>query len=314
MITRTKISFATLLLSAVVLLLGCAKSEKEEVHSAAAPADTVSLSNVLSSDAAIEDGDDSLRKFIRTADLRFKVKNVIEATYKIEDITRNLGGFVTYTHLTSRIDQHRSDEISSDSILETTRFTVVNTLTLRVPNIRLDSTLKALAPLVDYLDHRTVQANDIGLQLLSNQWAQQRSRKYEQRLNHAIENKRGALEDITIAEEHLYNKNEASDQAKLSQLSLRDQVRYSTVNIAIYQGQEVRREIIANFRNITIYEAGFGKKIMESLKSGWQILEAMLLFFTQFWALILLGIFAYWVVRKAGYLTKVRLKNKVAGK
>src|ERR1700741_3774994 len=39
-------------------------------------------------------GNDGVRKFIKTADLKFRVKSVIRATYDIEDITHQFGGFV----------------------------------------------------------------------------------------------------------------------------------------------------------------------------------------------------------------------------
>lgn len=41
-------------------------------------------SKKISSDAAVEENKDSERKFIRTADIKFKVKNVADATYNIE--------------------------------------------------------------------------------------------------------------------------------------------------------------------------------------------------------------------------------------
>ena len=48
--------------------------------------------NYASSSAAVETNKDSKRKFIRTAELKFKVKNVISSTYDIEDITNRHGG------------------------------------------------------------------------------------------------------------------------------------------------------------------------------------------------------------------------------
>jgi|GEM_PF-2565395 len=52
------------------------------------------------------------RKFIRTSDMRFRVKDVATATYRIEEVTRLLGGFVTYTHLESTIDEKKTARIS----------------------------------------------------------------------------------------------------------------------------------------------------------------------------------------------------------
>jgi len=52
----------------------------------------------LSSSAAEVSGD-STKRFIRTAQMRFRVENVRKATLSLEDIIRKNGGHVTYTHL-----------------------------------------------------------------------------------------------------------------------------------------------------------------------------------------------------------------------
>lgn len=64
-----------------------------------------STSNAITtSSAAVEKNKDSTRKFIRTAEMKFKVKSVINSTYDIENICNDQGGFVTYTNLASTIE------------------------------------------------------------------------------------------------------------------------------------------------------------------------------------------------------------------
>ena len=82
------------------ILISCGK--KEEASSADTTATEVGTGYVASS-AAKEPENESQRKFIRTADLKFRVKNVEKSTYNIEDITRHFGGFVTYTNLETTI-------------------------------------------------------------------------------------------------------------------------------------------------------------------------------------------------------------------
>jgi hypothetical protein len=171
----TSIAFAFLLSS-------CSQEHKaertSEEQSAESPVD-VKLADIdskakdqtsksISSSAAVETNKNGNRRFIRTADLKFKVKSVVKATYGIEDIVGQQGGFVTYTNLYSTIDYVNSTAISADSTLETTHFTVLNSMTIRIPNRKLDTTLKAIAKHIDYLDHRIITADDVALQLLSN--------------------------------------------------------------------------------------------------------------------------------------------------
>lgn len=252
----------------------------------------------VSSSAAVETGKDSSRKFIRTADLKFKVKNVIESTYDIENITGRQGGFVTYTNLVSDVNNVLNTPVSADSTLVTTSFTVRNTLVLRVPNTKLDTTLKEIARNIDFLDYRIIKAEDVALQILSNTLTQKRSAKNEERLTHAIDNRGKKLNETTLAEEVLLSKQEQADNAKIANLSLKDQVTFSTINLEIYQRQSIKRELISNDKNIDVYEPGFGSKLLESIKSGWSILEAFLVFLVRLWGLFLFIIICYVLYKK----------------
>lgn len=315
MLNRTTFSITLLIVLLILMIFSCNKRLEKDYENFAAADSTSSLESISPSDqsitssAAVENKKDTLRKFIRTADLKFKVKDVIQTTYKIEDITSRLGGFVTYTHLTSQINNHSITKISADSSLESTSYTVINYITIRVPNIRLDSTLKSIAPLVDYMDHRTIKADDIGLQLLSNQLSEQRVKRHEKRLTDAIDNRGKKLRETTEAEENLIYKQEVADNAMIANLSLMDQVQYSTITISLYQSEVTKKALIANEKNIEIYQAGFGTKLMESIYDGWKILEAFLLFIAQFWGLLLVGIVVFAAFRKYGYKLKRAIKK-----
>lgn len=279
-----------------VSILGC-NSQSEDMIKDTAIADSTSKIFIPSS-AAIENNKDSSRKFIRTADMKFKVKNVIQATYDIENITARQDGFVTYTNLTSDIDYVTTTAISADSSLETSYYTVSNSIILRIPNTNLDTTLKELSRNIDFLDYRIIKADDVALQILSNNLTQERSRKNELRLINAINNNKKALNETTHAEEVLSKKQEQADDAKVSNLSLKDQINFSTVNLNIYQRQTIKRELISNDKNIQEYQPPFGAKILDALKSGWFFLEALLIFLVKIWGPILLAIIAYFVYKK----------------
>jgi len=285
-----------------ILLFGCSPSRNEQMEKSVM-ADSTSNA-FISSSAAVENGKDTTHKFIRTAELKFKVKSVIKSTYNIEDITNRQGGFVTYTNLTSNIDKVTKIAVSADSSLETTYYTVSNSITLRVPNTKLDTTLKEISKNIEYLDYRIIKADDVALQILSNNLTQKRSAKNEQRLTNAIDNRVKKLNETTVAEEVLLSKQEQADNAKVSNLSLMDQINFSTINLYIYQRQTIKRELISNDKNIDEYKPDFGSKIIEALKFGLDILEAFLVFLIKLWGLFLLGILAFILYRKFGHKLK----------
>ena len=185
--TNFKIGGTILLLT---LAIACNKKAEERYsksanYSEAAADSTVSAVDEMSSSAAVEDKN-SKRKFIRTADARFKVKDVAQSTYKIERLTQNVGGFVTLSELRSSVTENDETQISQDSLLKTTRYEVNNTITLRVPNVKLDTLLRSLAKEVQFLDYRVIKADDVNLQLLANELSQKRNATIPSKTNQPV--------------------------------------------------------------------------------------------------------------------------------
>lgn len=289
----------------ITALWSCGPGSQERNYAASAETEEVEISNdLVSSSAAVENPKDTTRKFIRTAELKFKVKNVIKSTYDIEDITNRQGGFVTYTNLSSDIENVTTTEVSADSILQSTYYTVTNSMTLRVPNNKLDTTLKEISRNIDFLDYRVIKAQDVALQILSNNLSQKRLGKNAERLTNAIDNRGGKLDNVTNAEDMLLSKQEQADNAKISNLSLADQINFSTIDLLIYQRQAIKNELIPNKSNIDAYTPSFGTKLLESLKDGWSILAGFVVFLAKSWGIILLGLIVYLIYRQYGHKFK----------
>lgn len=272
--------------------LAVACKQREANTEAAADSTAVESADVISSSAAVEKKD-SNRKFVRTADLKFKVKNVAKSTYAIENIVSKNGGFVTFTNLKSNINEKSETKISQDSTLETTRFTVDNTITLRVPNTQLDTVLKSMVKEIAFLDSRQIKADDVALQLLSNKMTQKRLASHQKRLEKGIDSKGKKLNDITNAEDKVLERETEGDQTVLNNLSLEDQVNFSTVTLYLYQRESVLQEIVPNEKSINAYRPNIGLQIWDGLKTGWFMFEAIIAFVVQFWAIALLAALAF---------------------
>ena len=295
LISVPKVGIALLLFAFV---LSCKNySETEET----ATTETTEEVSVASSSAAVENKN-SERKFVRTADAKFKVKNVAQSTYAIENATTKFGGFVTYTNLQSNVSEKFDTKISQDSTLETTRYKVENNITIRVPNTQLDTVVKTIAKQIDFLDYRVIKADDVSLQMLSNQLAQNRSKNYENRLEKAIYEKGRKLKEINPSEENLNYQKELNDSKKLENLALNDKVNFSTISLYIYQPETTKQEMVVNNADISAYRPHIGIQILDGLKTGWYILEAIIGFIVQLWSLLLIGFIGYFVYKK--YLKK----------
>ena len=276
-----------------ILLIGFAiscKQSQERIEEASDESnyEAKDVEEVISSNAAKVDPK-SNRKFVRTADIKFKVKNVAKSTNQIEDATVKFGGFVTYTNLQSSILNEDKTKISIDSTLVSTKYQVENNITIRVPNTQLDTVIKTIAKQIHFLNYRVIKADDVTLQMLSNKMAQNRSRSSEDRLVKAIDNKGKKLNQIMDAEDILEDKKAQNDATKLQNLSLEDQINFSTLTLQIYQDETVMQEMVANEKSLNSYRPNIGLQIWESLKSGWFVLENILSFIVSLWPFILIS-------------------------
>lgn len=291
--TIAKFSLTTLVI--IALLFSCKKADSYQ-EDAATEAST-STTDIVSSSAAVEKKDDT-HKFIRTADIKFKVKNVAKSTYAIENATVKFGGFVTYTNLQSTIHDEIQTKISQDSTLQTTKYSVINNITIRVPNTQLDTVIKTIAKQIDFLDYRVIKADDVSLKLLANQLAQNRSAENNKRIENAIDTKGKKINDVMEAENTLAAQKEQNDSSKIEKLSLKDQINFSTITLQLYQNQSLKQEIVASNKDNNTYKPNIGIEITDALKSGWYILQSIIVFFLNLWPFIIIGAGGFFLYRK----------------
>ena len=261
----------------------------------------------ISSSAAVENPNDTTRRMIRTADIKFKVKDVIKATYSIENIIVKHNGFVENSNLTSQINSTKETFIKEDSILVTTYYSVINTLVLRVPNTQLDTILKEIAQFIDFMDYRVISATDVTLDLLSKKLEQIRLAKYDSRMKNAIDSKGKQLNDVTTAENNLLYKQEQADGAKLANLQILDKIKFSTITLSLYQNQSIKYEVIAKEKEVKPYSTPFSISFVDALKFGWTIIVDIFLFLINIWSIILIVVILIMGVK---YFRKKDLQRK----
>jgi hypothetical protein len=236
----------------------------------------------MTSSAAVVTKIDSLRKFIRTAELNFKVKNVYKATHQIEDLTKSFGGFTTKSSLNNEIIRSQTKSISSDSSVEITEFVIKSNIEVRIPQNNLDTFLRSLTPLVVFINSRNVTANDIHLELLKSQLEQLRNQQFATETNE--QKTKGITSRLAALEAQA-----AADAAKIDRLIMLDKVQYSTVSIDIYQQSEIRYEVIAN-HDSNRYEPSFWTRFVDSLRIGFVAIKELFLFAVKLWGVLLIGL------------------------
>lgn len=291
------VSSLVLIFSLAIGLFSCGGNYEREVAAEKTTAAMDSIASVLSSNAAVIGKADSTHTFIRTADIKFKVKDVKQSTFDIEDLVSKHGGYITYTNLSSNVSYQNKIQVTEDSCKERTYYTVENSVTMRIPNTELDAVLRGMAPLMDFLDYRTIKADDIKYTLLSNQLAENRYKNHKQRFTKAIDNKGKKLKETANAEDELLIKEEIADNTKIEALELMDKVSYSTVTLYIYQPQTIKEALVANEKTIEPFVPSFGKQLGSAFNDGWHIFEKLILFFVNIWGVLVLMAAMFFLIR-----------------
>lgn len=240
------------------------------------------------------------RKFVRTADMQFKVKDVRKSAEQIEDLTTKYGGFVTYSHMHSDENEKKTVVVSEDSLLQVSSVSVENDITIRVPNQHLPNVLKELNSMMLYVDHRTIKAEDVRLQMLSNDLSKKREEKFVDRNQSVHKDRKGNIGTAVEAEETLLDHQTVADNHKIQNLSLQDQVDFSTLTIKLYQAAFLSKVMVENRQHIDNYRPNVFMRIWDSVKTGWMFLEDLIVILMRLWVFIVLGgvgVF-YWQYRK----------------
>ncbi len=258
---------------------------------AAAESGTASIENAAPADsvetqiAALSDGKPANRKFIRTAEVNFRVNDVQQVAARIEGMVHSASGFLVYQHLSNQVNQQSVTALSRDSSLETIQYTVLNEITVRVPAANFDTVLRQITQLAEFLNDQVIQSDDVSFQVLSNHMTIRRVASGTKKPG------RGSGELSGYQQEE-------ADRAKVDNLSLADRMKYSDIRLKFTQRPMVKHQVIANDNNTQKYQPGFGRKFMNAVVDGWSLVEWLFLLLIQLWSLILGGLLAWFLYRK----------------
>lgn len=268
----------------------------EMYQQSAATAD--SIKTVLKSSAASMNRLDSTHMFVRTADVRCRVDEVADATYSVEKTVRELGGYVNDTRLSTTQNWQHEVRTDPDSVKRSSSYRVANNLVIRVPAKNLDSLLSALAPLVQYMDYRNVNVNDITLEQLAKQLEQKRLAVYNAMLQSKVVDQNVKPDKLMNAADAMLAKQEQADNAYLESLRLNDKVEFATLNLQLYQPEVITTSMVFIEEPQPPYTASIGARLLNSLEAGWTGFSYILSGIVLLWPLWLIGGITWYIVRR----------------
>ncbi len=249
------------------------------------------------------------KKFVRTAELRGKAKNTLQATQAAEQITKKYAGFITSSTLANHLGYNTSVVVSADSVLHTQYITPQATLTLIVPYQYLDSALQNLVNLLEVVEEQKINAEDVSISLVEEKMRTTLNYQSKNRLQKAVNEGGDRLDRIVAAEEAMVSRQEAMVTAQIATLRIHDKVFFSTIQMQISQPEIIKQFATIN-KQQELKTVPFYYKFIEAWQTGWTSIQNLVLFIVEGWAVWLLLVGAWvgykkiikpwWVNRKKG--------------
>lgn len=251
---------------------------------------------MVSSSAAQMSKFDSTHKLIRTAELKFRTLDVTETSYAIEDLVKKQGGYTASTYLSSEISNKETTRVSPDSLVEATTYHFTNEMIVRVPVRNMDTTLKCLVPMIDFLDYRNIKAEDVSLSYLRKQLEKKRLDLYNMQVSGLTTT--GNTGDRLAAMESQLQKQIQNDESLIERMELDDQVSYATITLHLYGRDKTRHIMLADDEKIESYRPGFGRSLLHAIDRGWMVLKLFVLGITTLWPLWLAGALVWFFIAR----------------
>lgn len=209
------------------------------------------------------------RKIIRTADVKFQVKDVEESTEYIKNAVATFQGFI------AQMEQKNDN------------YSIQNHLVIKTPSTQFEPLLEALNQEAIFVNYKKIKSSDVSSEFIDIEARLATKKAVRDRYIDILRNKTGTVKEVLEAEEKIRQIQEEIEAKEARLRHLQAQVRLSTIHLKIYQKVEYRSEPI-------VYKESFVGQFFNGLNNGWQALLNVLLFFINLWPLILIVGLLFW--------------------
>lgn len=246
-------------------------------------------SNLENSDATaanLETTDSLLsEKIIKTADMRFRVKDVQNTKEKLSSTIKAEGGTIAEFTVQSNIQQTEKVKYSTDSLLELTSYRTEGLIVARVPSEKLDEFTNKVAKMAVFVDQQSLKMDDQSIVYLSNKLKNQNRVEAVEQLNkHANKKSNNVETSLSLKDDYV--------DKKIENLMIDSKVQYSTITLNFYQDNTVKSILVGN-DDLYSYRPNFFTRLGLSFQNGWYIFKEFILVVMNLWVWILIGVAAY---------------------
>jgi hypothetical protein len=260
-----------------IAIWSCNSSNKME------SADTTQALNESSADTVSSD------KIIKTADMRFRVKDVQAVKETLSNSIKEEGGMVVEFTVQSNIMRTEKTKYSTDSLLELTSYRKEGQVVAKVPSDKLDDFTNKVVKMAVFVDQQSLKLDDQSMNYLSNALKNRNRVEAVQQLNKHANKKSNNVETALEIKDDYVDK-------KIQNQVIDSRVKYSTITLNFYQDNTVQKLVVGN-DDLYDYRPAFLNRFWLGIQNGWVIFKEFILILTNLWVLILLAGAGYFVFR-----------------
>jgi len=243
-------------------------------------------------------------KIIKTADMRFRVKDVQNTKEQLSKTIKAEGGTVAEFSIESSIQETDKVKQSTDSLKEITSYRTQGYLVAKVPSEKLDEFTNTIAKMAVFVDNQSMKMDDQSIAYLSNKLKAQNRVDAIEKINKVASKKSANVESS------LYIKDDYVDK-RIENMQIDSRVKFSTITLNFYQDNTVKTMIVAN-DNLYDYRPAFINRLWLGIVNGWTIFKEIIIAISNLWMLILVGIATFFTIKY--FIRKNKLAMDVATK
>ncbi|GAA4208738.1 hypothetical protein GCM10022289_33060 [Pedobacter jeongneungensis] len=277
----------------VLTIFGCQKENKK--YAGADAVESNELNKEISDSTATE-------KIIKTADMRFRVKDVQQTKEQLSKTIKAEGGTVAEFSIESTIQETDKIKQSTDSLKEITSYRTQGYLVAKVPSDKLDEFTNTIAKMAVFVDNQSMKMDDQSIAYLANKLKVQNRVDAIEKINKVASKKSANVESS------LYIKDDYVDK-KIENMQIDSRVKFSTITLNFYQDNTVKTMIVAN-DNLYDYRPAFINRLWLGIVNGWTIFKEIIIAVSNLWMLILIGFVVFFVIKH--FIRKNRLATEEA--
>lgn len=259
----------------VFLVTSCAKEKTYKENMAVAEVAINESHKAIAEDKKLETLEIKKQnlKIIRSASVKYQVKDVKGITKKINNLVTLQNGYI------------------SDLRFSNNLYKKENRFTIKIPQNNFDVIMDSISKFAEFIDFENITSKDVTEEYIDIQTRLKTKIEIKQRYETILRKRAKTVEEILATEEKLRVIQEEIEAAQGKLQYVTNKVSLSTIEVNLYETVNYKEEPVS-------YTKTFSNKIKNGFSYGWKLIENIIIGITYIWPLLLIGIVVLFYIQR----------------